>query len=351
MIMNKWEDILIAPCSSIMETMKIIDETMLQFAVVVDEQKRLLGTVTDGDIRRGILRGLSLEAPIEKVMNSFPVYEIVGKKTYSYKELMKKMHLKQLPILNQYNQVESILFSEDIMQILQKENTVILMAGGLGTRLRPLTDHVPKPMLKVGEKPILEIIIESFKGFGFTNFILSVNYKKEMIKEYFQNGAHLGVNISYLEETKRLGTAGALSLLVDQLEHPFFVMNGDLLTEINYEQLLDFHCDTNSIATMCVQEYEYQVPYGVIKTNNHRLLTIEEKPVLKSFINAGIYVLNPEVLEFIPKNQYYDMPELYKRLINEQKEVAAFPLREYWLDIGRMDDYEKANFEYSGGFL
>ncbi|WP_102275815.1 nucleotidyltransferase family protein [Cytobacillus massiliigabonensis] len=350
--MENWKDILISPHTSIMNTMKIIDETTLQFAVVVDEYTRILGTVTDGDIRRGLLKGLSLDTSIQEAMNDLPVYEQMGKKRFYYYELMKKLKLKQLPIVNQEKQIQDILFLDDVdQQAFKKENTVILMAGGLGTRLRPLTDHVPKPMLKVGDKPILETIIDSFKGFGFTNFILSVNYKKEMIKDYFQDGRHLGVNISYIEETKRLGTAGALSLLSDKPGHPFFVMNGDLLTKINYEQLLSFHNETDSVATMCVREYEYQIPYGVLATENHRLLSIEEKPVHKSFVNAGIYVLSPDVLKSVPQNEFFDMPDLFKQLMNEQKEVSAFPLREYWLDIGRMDDYEKANYEFSGGFL
>lgn len=350
--MEKWRDILITPYISIMQTMKLIDESSLQFAVVIDEYTRILGTVTDGDIRRGILKGVALDTSIQEVMNEIPVYETVGKGVIYYKEFMEKLNLKQLPIVNQNKQIQDIIFLDDIRQASQKkENTVILMAGGLGTRLRPLTDHVPKPMLKVGDKPILETIIDSFKGFGFSNFILSVNYKKEMIKSYFQNGKHLGVNISYIEESKRLGTAGALSLLVEKPNLPFFVMNGDLLTKINYEQLLNFHNETKSIATMCAREYEYQIPYGVLETENHRLLSVEEKPVHKSFVNAGIYVLSPNVLNWVPKNNFFDMPDLFKKLINEKKEVSAFPLREYWLDIGRIDDYEKATYEFSGGFL
>ena len=170
-----------------------------------------------------------------------------------------------------------------------------------------------------------------------------------MIMDYFQDGTHLGVNIEYIEETKRLGTAGALSLLTDKPTEPFFVMNGDLLTKVNFEQLLDFHNETDSAATMCVREYEYQIPYGVIETDNHQLLSIVEKPVHKSFVNAGIYVLNPAALEHVPNAEFYDMPELYKKLMNEQEKVSAFPLREYWLDIGRMDDYEKANGDYKEG--
>lgn len=349
-MMNKWENILLSPEASIIQTMKIIDETTLQFAVVIDENKRILGTVTDGDIRRGILKGLSLDASIKEVMNGFPVFETIGKEVSYYKEFMKKFNIKQLPIVNENKQIHNVLFFDDMIKPVKKKNTVILMAGGLGTRLRPLTNYIPKPMLKVGEKPILESIIENFKAYGFNEFILSVNYKKEKIIDYFQDGSNFDATISYIEEGKRLGTAGALSLLEAKPDYPFIVMNGDLLTKINYEQLLDFHNETNSVATMCVREYEYQIPYGVLKTENHRLLSIEEKPIHKSFVNAGIYVLNTEILEFIPRNEFYDMPDLFKKLIHIKKEVSAFPLREYWLDIGRMDDYEKANYEFSGGF-
>ncbi|UQZ33835.1 alcohol dehydrogenase [Paenibacillus sp. PK3_47] len=348
--MEKWREILIAPETTILNVMEIIDKSSLQFAVVIDKENRLLGTVTDGDIRRGILRGHPLDTAIEQVMNNNPVYERYGKRASYYKELIKEKKLKQLPIVNGRKQIENILFAEDILKFLQKENTVILMAGGMGTRLRPLTDDIPKPMLKVGGKPILETIIESFKSFGFTNFLLSVNYKKEVIENYFQDGTHFGVRIQYIEEGKRLGTAGALSLLTQQPKLPFFVMNSDLLTKINYEQLLDFHQESASMATMCVREYEYQIPYGVIETDQHRLLSIVEKPKHKSFVNAGIYVLNPEILQYVPEDEFYDMPDLFKNLIMMNKEVSAFPLREYWLDIGQAADYDKANGDYKGVF-
>ncbi|MBY3619233.1 CBS domain-containing protein [Acinetobacter sp. CUI P1] len=348
--MEKWREILIAPETTILRVMEIIDKSSLQFAVVIDEENRLLGTVTDGDIRRGILRGYPLDTTIEQVMNNNPVFERHGKRISYYKELIKEKKLKQLPIVNGKKQVENILFAEDILKFLQKDNIVILMAGGMGTRLRPLTDDIPKPMLKVGGKPILETIIESFKSFGFTNFMLSVNYKKEVIENYFQDGTHFGVHIQYIEEGKRLGTAGALSLLSHQPDLPFFVMNSDLLTKINYEQLLDFHKESSSMATMCVREYEYQIPYGVIETEQHRLLSIVEKPNHKSFVNAGIYVLNPEILQYVPEGEFYDMPDLFKKLITMNKEVSAFPLREYWLDIGQAADYDKANGDYKGIF-
>lgn len=348
--MKNWRDVLIKPETTILEAMKIIDKTTMQFSAVVDEEMHLLGTVTDGDIRRGILKGLPLESRIGEVMNTTPICGQVGKQSFYYKKLMRERKLKQLPIVSKTNILLRILFSDDLELATQKANKVILMVGGLGTRLHPLTETLPKPMLNVGSRPILETIIESFKNYGFTNFVLCVNYKKEIIMDYFQDGFHLGVNIEYIEETKRLGTAGALSLLSEKPIEPFFVMNGDLLTKINFEQLLDFHNDTDSLATMCVREYEYQIPYGVIETDNHKLLSIIEKPIHKSFVNAGIYVLDPGMLDHVPNDVFYDMPDLYKKLMSKDEKVSAFPLREYWLDIGQLDDYEQANGDYSEKF-
>jgi NDP-sugar pyrophosphorylase family protein len=220
------------------------------------------------------------------------------------------------------------------------------MAGGLGTRLRPLTDDIPKPLLKVGNKPILETIIRNFAEHGFVNITISLNYKGDMIKDYFGDGSDFGVNIDYVEENKRLGTAGALSLLKENPHEPFFVMNGDLLTDVNFSHLLDFHSFGNSTATMCVREYEYQVPYGVIQTKDSDITSIVEKPIQKFFVNAGIYVLSPSVFNDIPENEFFDMPTLFNILIEKQKKVSSFPIHEYWLDIGRMSDFEQAQSEY-----
>lgn len=344
--MADWKSIIVTPNETIIETMEIIDQSSLQFSVVVDENNRLLGTVTDGDIRRGILKGLPLNSPVDSVMNINPFYEYAGENKFYYKQVLDQKKIKQLPIVDHQMRLLNIIFSDDYMKIPYKKNTVILMAGGLGTRLSPLTNDTPKPMLHIGDKPILETIIESFKSYGFINFVLTVNYKKEQIKDYFQDGKNFGVNISYIDEDKRLGTAGALSLLSEEPNNPFIVMNGDLLTKVNYEQLLDFHKDTSTVATMCVREYEYQIPYGVIETKGHQLTSIKEKPVHQNFVNAGIYVLDPSVLKYVPENQFFDMPELFNKIMEEKQEVSAFPLREYWMDIGRIDDYEKANGDF-----
>ncbi|MFL1994956.1 nucleotidyltransferase family protein [Lysinibacillus irui] len=343
--MKQWQKTLVNQNHTLLDTMKIIDDSSLQFAVVVDEEQHLLGTVTDGDIRRGILRGEGLDVAITSIMNPNPISAKSGLKYHKYKQLMKSKMLKQLPIVDDNNRIRNILFADNIETSLNN-NTVILMLGGLGTRLRPLTNDTPKPMLRVGNKPILETIIEGFKQYGYTNFIFSVNYKKEVIQDYFQNGEAFDVTIEYIEEDKKMGTAGALSLLKDRPTRPFFVMNGDLLTQINFDQLMQFHMEHDSVATMCVREYEYQIPYGVIETDGTDLVTIKEKPIHRSFVNAGIYVLNPDVLDHIPQDKYYDMPSLFEKLIEKNSKTSVFPIREYWLDIGQIDDFNKANNEF-----
>ena len=343
--MNRWREIVVTENQTLLETMRIIDKTSLQFAVVVDQDHHLLGTVTDGDIRRGILRGEGLEVPISSIMNAHPTSAKSGLSTNKYKQLMRTKKLKQLPIVNEVNQLVDILFI-DTFDTPKNKNQVVLMLGGLGTRLRPLTNDIPKPMLKVGNKPIIETIIDGFKQYGYTNFIFSVNYKKEVIQDYFQTGETFGITINYIEEQKRMGTAGALSLLENRPTEPFFVMNGDLLTQINFDQLMQFHLEHQSVATMCVREYEYEVPYGVIETDGTDLVSIKEKPIHRSFVNAGIYILSPEVFDYIPVDTFYDMPTLFETLIGHGKKTSVFPIHETWLDIGQADDFTRATEKY-----
>lgn len=343
--MVSWEKVKVYSNQTLIETMRVIDDTSLQFVVVIDEENHLLGTVTDGDIRRAILRGEGLEVPITSVMNLNPTSAKYGAKSLKYKQLMKAKKLKQLPIINEQNQIVDVLFLEDL-QLTQNKNQVVLMLGGLGTRLRPLTNDIPKPMLKVGNKPIVETIVDGFKQYGYTNFIFSVNYKKEVIQNYFQTGEAFGVQIDYVEEEKRMGTAGALSLIKNRPTEPFFVMNGDLLTQVNFDQLMQFHLEHDALVTMCVREYEYQIPYGVIETNGTDLIDIKEKPIHRSFVNAGIYVLSPKVFDYIPQDTFYDMPTLFEALIAAGEKTSAFPIHEYWLDIGQVDDFQRANEKY-----
>jgi len=248
--------------------------------------------------------------------------------------------------LNDEGKLVGIEILGELLKVPSRDNWVVLMAGGLGARLRPLTDEVPKPMIPIGQKPILETILENFIEYGFKNFFISVHYKDHVIRNYFKDGSRWDVNIQYLSEDERLGTAGALSLLPGKPSEPVFVMNGDLLTKINFSQLLNFHQEHKLVATMCVREYDFQVPYGVLTLEGHYIKGIEEKPTQNFFVNAGIYVLEPQALQAIPQGRFYDMPQLFKDLMSEGSATAAFPIREYWIDIGRMRDLIRANGDF-----
>jgi dTDP-glucose pyrophosphorylase len=348
--MNRWKDVLISPITPILEAIKIIDATALQIALVVDEHNQLLGTVTDGDVRRAILKGTSLTDPVQAVMCREFRFVSITETRDNILILMKEKQLHQIPVLDENRCIVGLELLDELLSLNKRDNLVLLMAGGLGTRLGSLTKECPKPLLKVGNKAVLQTIIDNCKEYGFHKFAISINYKAQMIQDYCKDGSQWGVEISYVHENKRLGTAGALGLLQDTPDIPILVMNADVLTKVNFKHLLDFHDDHQSVATMCVREYDFQVPYGVVKIDKQRLLGIEEKPVHRFFVSAGIYVLNPEVLGFIPKDEYYDMPLLFEKMLEQKMEPTVFPIREYWLDIGKLDDFERANGEYDEVF-
>lgn len=344
--MKDWRKVLISPNTAIRDAIKVIDEGALQIALVVDANQRLLGTVTDGDVRRGILKSIPLDAPASQIMNASPTTARIDDSRESILVLLKQKSLHQIPVVDQNGRVTGLEALEGLLEPETRENLVVIMAGGLGSRLRPLTNDCPKPMLKVGGRPILETILQNFLEYGFRKFCFAVNYKAEIIREYFGDGAQFGCAINYLHENEPLGTAGALSLLPSIPEHPIVVMNGDVLTKVDFKSLLDFHYKHDAHATMCVREYDIQVPYGVVRVDQHRLQSIEEKPVHRFFINAGVYVLNPDSLKLIEHAQHCDMPSLFSSLVNEGLEVAVFPVREYWLDLGKVDDFNRAQGDY-----
>lgn len=348
--MSAWKDILVSPETSIKDAIGVLDKSGRQIVLVVTDGGKLAGTVTDGDVRRGILRGLPLEETVARIMNTAPTVARVDDSREVILGIMKRKGLHQIPLVDDARHIAGLETLDELIQTREKENLVVLMAGGLGSRLRPLTDGTPKPMLKVGSKPLLETILENFIEHGFSRFYIAVNYMAEVIKGHFGDGSRWGVDIRYLHEDQRLGTAGALSLLPEKPIAPFFVMNGDLLTKVNFGQLLDFHTSHRAQATMCVREYDFQVPYGVVKIDDHRISGIDEKPVQRFFVNAGIYVLEPGALEMVRPNTFFDMPTLFERLIERGNETAAFPIREYWLDIGHLADYDRANVEFGDVF-
>ncbi|MGW8169120.1 MAG: nucleotidyltransferase family protein [Sulfurovaceae bacterium] len=348
--MKSFQNIRLSPKSTVKEALKIIDLGAMKIALVLDDNNKLLGTLSDGDIRRGLLEGLTLDDNIESIFFRHPTVCSIND---SKEEILKIAVAKKLyciPIVDEAGILVGIEEIDDILKPVSFSNKVVLMVGGLGSRLRPLTEDIPKPMLKVGNKPILQTIVEKFAEYGFVNIVMCMNYKSHIIQDYFGDGSKFRVNIEYILEEQRMGTAGALSLLRSIPNEPFFVMNGDLLTNVNFEHLLKYHLTQNALATMCVREYDFQVPYGVVNLDGNQIVSIEEKPVHKFFVSAGIYMLSPQALHSIPQNQFYDMPTLFETLIKENKKTASFPIREYWLDIGRMEEYERANHEYSEVF-
>lgn len=348
--MKEWQKIIVRPMATIRETIEKIDSSSLQIALVTDEQLKLLGTVTDGDIRRALLKGVSILNTVNQVMNPFPITVPPNEDATQVLKIMKANRLRHLPVVDEQGIVEDVKLLETLIHPPRLDYWVVLMVGGLGKRLGSLTRDCPKPLLKVGNRPILETILEKLAECGFHQFYFVVNYKAEMIQTYFGDGSQWGIEIRYIHEQKRMGTAGGLKLIPEKPKQPILVMNGDLLTTLNFQQLLQFHTEMNVQATMCVRQYEIEVPYGVVKVRNQRLINIIEKPIHQFFVSAGIYVLEPNVLDYIPDNSYFDMPNLFQNLIAEKLEIAAFPLREYWVDIGKMDDFHRANVEYNEVF-
>ncbi len=353
--MHNWKKTAITPETSIRETIKVIDRSALQIALVVDPDDKLLGTVTDGDIRRGILKGISLDAPVKQIYYVSPLTASIDDDPETMHRIMREQYINQLPVLDNKGRVVQLKLLKEILSDEKQKNPVILMAGGLGTRLRPLTELCPKPLLKIGGTPVLETILEGFIDNGFNNFYLSVNYKADMIEDYFGDGSKWGVNIKYLREDKRLGTAGSVKLLPKRPSMPFIVMNGDLLTKVNFKRLLEFHINnhklSNAMATMCVREYTIQIPYGVIKKEGNRLVRLDEKPVQRFFVNGGIYVFEPEILDLIPDDQYFDMTDLFDKIMDKDYKTIIFQIREYWMDIGHKNDFEVAQGEYGEIFI
>jgi dTDP-glucose pyrophosphorylase len=338
--------------TNIRDALKIIDRQGGQkIALVVDSDQKLLGTVTDGDVRRGILSGIDAKNPVSMIMNGEPIKAKPSDDRKLTISIMKKNKLHQLPIVDDDGCLLGLDTLDEFEFSPHRENIVLLMAGGFGSRLQPLTNKCPKPMLKVGGRPILETIILNFIESGFKKIIISLNYKGNMIREYFADGSGFGVSIEYIEEDKSLGTAGSLRLLPEiQNSHPLIVMNGDVLTKVNFGHLLDFHASNNSKATMGVSEYNFQVPYGVLKLDNHRIVEIEEKPNHIFFVNAGIYVLDQDILNCLPDEERFEMPNLFEQLIKVGHHTAAFPIREYWLDIGQPDNLKQAHSDFKDVF-
>ena len=340
------QEFFVSPETKISEALACLDQAGAGIVLVVNDEKHLLGTLVDGDIRRGLLRNISLEEPVARVMNKNPMVSSVSATRQEVMSLMKNRGIRHVPLLNEKREVVQLQWMDDLFRdILHDETPVVIMAGGLGTRLRPLTKTKPKGLLPVGKYPILEAIVRDLAQHGFKKIVLSVHYKAESIQRYFKDGKKWGVSIDYLEERKKLGTAGSLQLLSSPGDIPILVMNGDLLTKIDYRLLLHFHRKEEFELTVGIKSADFQLPYGIVRLHGKEILGVEEKPVQRFFVNAGIYVINPEIIELIPEDRYFDMTELIQKAVDHNAKVGGFPLHEYWLDIGSKQDYEKAKLE------
>jgi dTDP-glucose pyrophosphorylase len=340
---QQWKNVLIRPDSTIREALEIINREALRIALVTDSENTLLGVITDGDIRRGLLNNLDLTTHASMVMSKTPITADTNCTTEQLNEIMLSKGILSVPILKD-GKVVGLEFFKSNKDKKKYENPVFIMAGGFGTRLKPLTDNCPKPMLKIGKKPILETVIRSFVKAGFRNLYISTHYMPEIIKNHFGNGDEFNAEIHYIHEEIPLGTGGALGLLPADLpiDLPLIMINGDVLTNIDFERLLKFHNESCADATMCVREYDYQIPYGVITGDGNKIISMEEKPIHRFFVNAGIYVVSPHIFKGVPTNHRIDMPTLLEERMRQNDNVLMFPIHEYWLDIGRMDDFNRA---------
>ncbi|EAU71031.1 nucleoside-diphosphate-sugar pyrophosphorylase [Synechococcus sp. BL107] len=341
---KKLGEISIDQDTKVIEAMRVIEHGGAQIALVIGRKQQLLGTLTDGDIRRGILHGKKLESPVKDLMNrnfQSAKYSTTANRQEMIK-MMKKNFLRHLPVIDKNGNVVELLILEEILNPPEYKNPVVIMAGGKGTRLRPKTKNCPKPMIPVGDKPMLEIQIEKCISNGFKNFYMSVNYLKEQIIDYFEDGSKWGVNIEYLIEEEPLGTAGSLQLLPESISKPIIVINGDVLTKLKPSQLLQFHSSHNAEATLCVREHEISIPFGVIETRGLELSSFAEKPTYRYLVNAGIYVINPRLLQLLSPQTYIDMPAFLQKAQQSEYRVLTCPIHEYWIDVGNPESLEAA---------
>tara|TARA_B110000008_G_scaffold266106_1_gene291937 strand:- start:11217 stop:12278 length:1062 start_codon:yes stop_codon:yes gene_type:complete len=349
--LEDWSTVLLKSSDSLEKAIQVLHVGGLQIALVVDEKQKLLGTITDGDIRRALINHREMSSSVEEIMNKSPSTSLNSDTPELIMSKMKSRNLLHMPIINNQGVLVGLETLQHLTYDKKYDNPVFLMAGGFGTRLHPLTEETPKPLLKVGSRPILETILSRFIKAGFSNFYISTHYKAEKIKAYFGDGSSWGVKIQYVNEEKPLGTAGSIGLLPKNLPKiPILMMNGDVLTKVNFEHLLSFHQESNNIATMCIREYDVQIPFGVVNIEGHQVKQIDEKPIEKYFVNAGIYVIDPELVNKVKANTRIDMPNLLEQQMEEGRLVNVFPIHEYWLDIGHMKEYENVNVSLKNGF-
>jgi dTDP-glucose pyrophosphorylase/CBS domain-containing protein len=353
--MSKIESYFVTPETTLREVIACIDRNSKGIALVVDSERLLLGTISDGDIRRAILRDVNLDLPVQSLLEECrktaeyaPVTAPLGSPDVDLLRLMNKRQVRQIPIVDTDGRIKDIAFLGDLASEYELPLTAVVMAGGFGMRLRPLTDNTPKPMLHIGDRPILERTIEQLKKTGIHRISLTTHYKPQAISDHFGNGEGFGVDINYVQEDQPLGTAGALALLEDNGE-PLLVINGDILTHVDFRAMLRHHREHKACLTVGVCRYDLQIPYGVIQCHGTDVLGVSEKPKIQHLVNAGIYLLEPEVRQYIPAGKKFDMTDLIQSLINAHRKIVSFPIVEYWLDVGRPGDYERAQEDVRTG--
>lgn len=347
---EKIEVLCITPECSIWRAVEAIDQGGCKTAFVLNTEKKLVGLIADPDIRRALLENQSFEAPVSSIMNRTPLSLADGTSKDKALRFIQYHKRDAVPVLDKAGTLVDVLTLSETLSSPLLDNEVVLMAGGMGKRLLPLTEHQPKPMVEIASKPILEHLIDSLASQGFKNFALSINYMGEAIKDFFGNGEKWGINIRYIEEQSPLGTAGALSIMSPINDKPIIVMNGDVLTKVDFQSLLLHHHKKKCSATVCVSQQEIQIPYGVIEHENMQFKEIVEKPVWNYFVNAGVYVFSTETLKLMHKGVSIDMPDFINTIKDNLGNITIFPLHEYWLDVGTHRTLEKARVEYPEQF-
>ena len=340
-----WRRALLSSTATIQEAILNLDHVAIKIVLVIDTAGKLEGIISDGDIRRGLLRGLQMSSPIATVVQTNPFVVPPDMARETVMQLMVANKIQQIPVVDDQRRVVGLHLWDQITTPQARPNMMVIMVGGKGTRLRPHTENCPKPMLPVGDKPMLEHIIDRAISQGFNHFMLAIHYLGHMVEDYFGDGSKMNTRIEYIREDAPLGTAGALGLLSCPPEVPFVVTNGDVLTDINYADLLDFHIRQHAAATMAVRTHEWQHPFGVVQTKGLDIVGFEEKPINRTHINAGVYVLTPAALNELSTNEHCDMPNLFERLKAKGERTLAYPMHEPWLDVGRMEDFQRAQVE------
>lgn len=341
--MKNWRNALLKETDTIRDAMRVIDSSSLRMGIVLNTSDKLLGTVTDGDIRRALLHDGNMHDDVNKVMNRSPICIAEGTSRASALKLLRDKDLLGAPVLGSSGDVVDFLTIQALSKLPPVDNPVFIMAGGFGTRLAPLTNNCPKPMLPVGDKPMLQILIERFESLGFRNLYVSTHYMSEIIRGHFGDGSGFGVKITYVHEENPLGTGGALGLLRGiECQLPMIMINGDVLSDLNFRFLLEEFENKKCDALMCTRELEYKIPYGVIESDCHSITGMIEKPVYRYQINSGIYVLSNALVNDVKPNECIDMPTLLKRRMDNGFFVKSYIHRGYWLDIGQMADYQRA---------